>query len=745
MKTAKELLRGSDVQAGFFSRRGEVLAPAAVIGFTMMGAILLSTLLSLWGIRLFTILTAVLGLACGGAAFFRRKGAGLPRADFAALFLLSAAAALLLAGNERSDLLDARRQFAGKEAEVSGTVSSVVRREDGGSSFLIQNARITAEDGTEGHGDVLFYADGELSFDGGEKVRLGAELSEELTLSQVGMGAELVAFRADYLGQDGAAFWHPLYALRDDFLTWAQARVYAAMPRESGNVMLGMLLGSREQLGSDVYALLQGSGLVHILSVSGLHIAVFFSLSQLLLRRAGKRAALLASIPLAGIYVFLTGSSVPSVRSFVMIAFLAVAEVLHRPKNVTASLGLAVVFFCITDPMSVVQVGTILSIVAVWCLYAVAPAIRVPGKAGGLLQGGAVSLAVSAVTLPVMAILSGYVPLLSPCCSILALPVMPAVLALGAGCIIFGGGAIGRILGAAANLLVEWVFFVSRLGDAGPKIPLGSGMVTLGCCAVAALLVLAALWIGVRKISQHRSLFAALAAFLFAVTGVSAAFQPDSGLRLASLEGVYVLQDGAQALVIGSGRSDYAGQTAAQYLRAGGVTDYTLLIPEGKMTFTGGSYELLTQFPPEQLIAAGNDSRLASALAFTDAGEMVPADGWSRWSLVGGGELEIRPGEEGPYLLFTTAEGVRFVLQDGDDPAIYGGTVTVYYDEGAAGLSAALPENKAQGGLLGRLAAGDECPAWGAGFTRPDWTLYLTNPVRVAGQTEGGEADAQNE
>ena len=704
----------------------------------MMGAILLSTLLSLWGIRLFTVLAAALGLVAAVMAIFRRKGVNLPRTDFAALFLLSAALALLLAGNSRESLLAAQGQFAGKEAVLSGTVSSVVRREDGGSSFLLKNASVTADDGTEGRADVLFYADGELSFDGGERVRLRAELSDELTLSQIGMGAELTAFRPEYLGEEGAAFWHPLYALRNDFLTWAQARVYAAMPRESGNVMLGMLLGSREQLESDVYALLQGSGLVHILSVSGLHIAVFFSLTQLILRRAGKRAALLISIPLAGLYVFLTGASVPSVRSFVMIAFMALAEVLFRPKNVNASLGLAVTFFCLTGPMSVVQMGTILSVAAIWCLYAVAPAIRMPGgKASGVLQGGAVSLAVSAVTLPVMAILSGYLPLLSPFCSILALPVMPAALALGVGCVLFGGSAVGKILGAAADLLVEWIFFVSKLGDAGPKIPLGSEMVTFGCAAVAVLLVLSALFIGIRQISRHRSLFASMAALLLAVTGLGAVLQPDSGLRLVSLEGVYILQDGPQALVIGSGRSDYAGQTAAQYLRANGVTDYTLLIPEGKMAFTGGSFSLLTQFPAGQLIAAGNDSRLASALAFTEAGTVVPAEGWSRWALFDGCEMEIRPGDEGPYLLLT-AGGTRLVLQDKDDPRVYGGLFTLCYDEGAEALS--VPAAAEGASLLQKLAAGAECPGWGAGFTRPDWTVLLTGSA-----SEGGELDAQNE
>ena len=724
----------------FFSRRGEVLAPAAVIGFTMMGTVLLSTLFSLWAIRLLAGITAGLGAAALLLSILRRKGLGLPRADFFALFFLSAAAALLLAGGHRASLLEAREMFAGKEAEISGTVSSVVRREDGGSSFLIENGWVRAADGAEGKADVLFYTDGELSFDGGEKVTLAAELSEELTLSQVGMGAELTAFRAEYIRQDGAAFWHPLYRLRSRFLNWAQARVYAAMPRESGNVMLGMLLGSREQLGSDVYALLQGSGLVHILSVSGLHIAVFFSLAQKIFRRAGRRAANFLSIPLAGAYVFLTGASVPSVRSFAMIAFLAVAEALYKPKNTTASLGLAVTFFCIADPMCVLQMGTVLSVVAVWCLYAVAPAIKLPGgKSAGVLQGGAVSAAVSAVTLPVMALLSGYLPLLSPFCSVLALPVMPAALGLGVLCALFGGSAIGKICGAAGNLLVEWIFFVSRLGDAGPKIPLGNRMVALGCGAVAVFFLLAAAFVGIRKISRYRGMFVSLTAVLLAVTGVCSALRPDAGLKLVSLEGAYILQQGGQALVIGSGKSDFAGQTAAQYLRASGVTDYALLIPEGKMGFTGGSYELLTQFPAETLIAAGNDSRLAAAIASTGAGEVIPADGWSKWA-VPGGEMEIRPGGEGPYLLFTTGEGERFVLQDQDDPEIYGGGFTLCYDEGADGLRAALPEPERAGGPARKLSAGDEMPRWGAGFTRPDWTVYLESPVRV--QAEGGWEDA---
>ena len=169
--------------------RGELLTPMAAAGAAVSGAILLSSLVSLQWIR-------YLALIFGAAGFifllifllFRRKKRSLSRrVEFPALFLLAFMLGMLLAGKERTELL-AARVFDGQSAVISGTVSQPVRRAGGKSRFLIKNAQISTESGVSGTADVLFYSDGELSYDGGEKTVLRATPSSDLTLSQIGMG-----------------------------------------------------------------------------------------------------------------------------------------------------------------------------------------------------------------------------------------------------------------------------------------------------------------------------------------------------------------------------------------------------------------------------------------------------------------------------------------------------------------------------------------------------------------------------
>lgn len=742
MASVEKLLRPRGI--GREAVRGQILAPLSVIGFTLMGTILLSTLFSL---RFIWIGAAVLGTAgvllAGAAVLLRRKGK--VRIDFAAAVCVAAAVALMMAGAERDSRLEAWERFAGQDVTVSGTVSSVVSRSGGGNRFLIKNARVTAENGVSGRADILFYTDGELSYCGGEKTVLKTALSDELSLSQIGMGAQLISYRAEYLEDTGFSALYPVYRARYRLLTKLRSRIYTCLPRENADLLIGMLTGSREQISEGDYTLLQGAGLAHLLAVSGLHIAIFFHLVQLLLKKLGRRAALLAALPVTAGYVFLTGASVSSRRAFWMILLLTLAELLRMPKSSGNALGLSVILFCITEPMCVLQSGTILTILSVWCLYAVAPAVRLPeGKAAPLLQGGIASLTISIVTVPVMMLMTGYVPMLSPFCGILALPVMPAVLVLGLLCGGLGGSLLGKIVGAVANLLITWIRFCAQLGNAGPKIPLGGELVRVCCGAVAVLLVCSALIFGLRRVSLHRSLFAALTAVIVAVTGLCSVFaaRQEDGISIVCLENTLVLRKGRQALAVGSGKTGYAGQTVASYLRSAGVTELTLLIPEEKASFTGGAYDLLVRFPADKVLAGketAGDSRLLNALAASDEEiELVSLESSSLWQLFGTEKMSVRPGREGMYIFLELGEHT-VTLQDKDDPIIAPSDTIIYYDDPSYFLSncVILLDKDVSGsavpgaGSTAPMAAGEEMPPWEAGFLKPDWRLYIGKDVRL--------------
>ena len=760
--------------------RGELLTPMAAAGAAVSGAILLSSLVSLQWIR-------YLALIFGAAGFifllifllFRRKKRSLSRrVEFPALFLLAFMLGMLLAGKERTELL-AARVFDGQSAVISGTVSQPVRRAGGKSRFLIKNAQISTESGVSGTADVLFYSDGELSYDGGEKTVLRATPSSDLTLSQIGMGGQLIVYRAEFIRDERNGLLYPLYRLRARVLSRIQRNLRQAVEKEDAGLLSGFLFGSREMLSDRDDIRMQGAGLAHLLAVSGLHVAIFFSLTGLLLRPFGRRAALWGSIPITAGYVFLTGSSVSSVRALMMLSMIGLAELCRYPKNTTSILGSAAFFFCLFNPNCVFQIGTILSFLSVFCIYAVSPLLykeemtrSLPGKfAESALQNASISLCISVATLPVMTLLNGFIPLLAPVCSLLVLPVMPVALVLGLMAAVLGGSFPGKLVGIPARLLIGWIRFSADLGNMGPKIPLGGALLRTGTAAVLALLTLSAVICGIRRLSLHRKLFASLTAFLVSLTAFLSILPQPQTLTLSSLEGALILQKGTQAMLIGSGKSDYAGNTLAKFLRANGILSYTLLIPEGKRTFSGGAYTLCGTFPPEKILTADpNDSSLRQALdaypALEDQTHIITA---AEYRLFDSGTLRIRPSKEGLSIeLYENDHAFRF--RDKDAPDVPFDGITIYYDaqenfpasltlaspedrdiiNAAEQSSATLPSFALQNStrylsnaaeqssatlssfVVQNSAEIKEMPGWKSGFLQPDWQIFIGDELRLS-------------
>lgn len=95
--------------------RGEILTPLAVVGFTLMGTLLVSTLLSLTGIQIALLWMVVIGIAALAIQIVIKAGhfSVRFRTGFIALFCLTAAVGLWMAAGEREKLLDVRESFAG--------------------------------------------------------------------------------------------------------------------------------------------------------------------------------------------------------------------------------------------------------------------------------------------------------------------------------------------------------------------------------------------------------------------------------------------------------------------------------------------------------------------------------------------------------------------------------------------------------------------------------------------------------
>ena len=199
-------------------------------------------------------------------------------------------------------------------------------------------------------------------------------------------------------------------------------------------------------------------------------------------------------------------------------------------------------------------------------------------------------------------------------------------------------------------------------------------------------------------------------------------------------------------MLIGSGKSDYAGNTLAKFLRANGILSYTLLIPEGKRTFSGGAYTLCGTFPPEKILTADpNDSSLRQALdaypALEDQTHIVTA---AEYRLFDSGTLRVRPSKEGLSIeLYENDHAFRF--RDKDAPDVPFDGITIYYDAQEnfpASLTLASPEDRDIINAKERSNTMEHCeqktdqstemPGWKSGFLQPDWQIFIGDELRLS-------------
>jgi competence protein ComEC len=156
----------------------------------------------------------------------------------------------------------------------------------------------------------------------------------------------------------------------------------------AGALVRALALGDRQGIDRDLTQAYVRSGLVHTLSVSGLHLAVvaaglFWVLIRLLarfelvaLRVDVKQVAALLAIPGAWVYVYVTGSEPPAVRSGVMATLVLLSYVFGRDSDGATSLAVAAVTYLAYDPSALFDVSFELSFGAVAGLIALTRPLR---------------------------------------------------------------------------------------------------------------------------------------------------------------------------------------------------------------------------------------------------------------------------------------------------------------------------------------------------------------------------------
>lgn len=207
------------------------------------------------------------------------------------------------------------------------------------------------------------------------------------------------------------------------------------------NLLMALLFGEKTELSKVVSNNYTNAGIIHILAISGLHIALIYGMVLWLTKplqrlKKGSLYIFLISLSVLWFYAILAGFSASIVRAAVMFSIIAFAKILNRQNNIYNSLALSAFVLLLFNPNYLFDVGFQLSFAAVLSIVIFQPLVRkysyskyyVIKETKSLVL---ISLVAQLGVLPLTLYYFGQFPLLFLVANLVAIPLSSAILVLG--------------------------------------------------------------------------------------------------------------------------------------------------------------------------------------------------------------------------------------------------------------------------------------------------------------------------
>jgi competence protein ComEC len=232
-------------------------------------------------------------------------------------------------------------------------------------------------------------------------------------------------------------------------------KIQAALPeQEYAGVIVALVIGDQRAISQSDWEVFNRSGINHLMSISGLHITMvagmvaavvyalwrrsFFTSAALPLILPAQKAAALAGMMTALIYVLLAGFGVPAQRTLYMLTVVVAALWMGRLMAVSHVLCVALAVVLLLDPWAVLWPGFWLSFGAVALILYVtvgrARHYRVPGTSfsrhlrDGLAAATRTQYAITIGLVPLTLLLFSQVSVVGPLANAIAIPVVSFVI-----------------------------------------------------------------------------------------------------------------------------------------------------------------------------------------------------------------------------------------------------------------------------------------------------------------------------
>jgi len=318
-------------------------------------------------------------------------------------------------------------------------------------------------------GEVLDIVPGDIISFAGE-LKLASEKTENDYFASKGI--PLFAYVKSEITVDGRVEHQQLRYFHKIAAKAVKEKISEIFPEFSKPFMTAILTGDRALLNSETYifSTLVTTGAAHIVAVSGMHVAFLVSLLQMLLGKKPLSNIICMVIIIA--FMAMTGFAASVVRAGVMQIIILMGATLRREYDDITSISLALLILLAINPVSVKNGGLQLSFAATFGIiifgnkvYSVVSSPFEKGKklhalyrnplsraaVNFVCASTASSFGALVFTLPLTAIMFGYVSVIAPLMNIIILWAVTAA---------FSFGIISVIIGfifAPAGTVVAWI------------------------------------------------------------------------------------------------------------------------------------------------------------------------------------------------------------------------------------------------------------------------------------------------
>jgi len=408
---------------------------------------------------------------------------------------------------------------------------------------------------------------------------------------------------------------------------------------EDAPLARALLIADQRQIPSEMRDRYASAGLVHMLSISGLHVAVIAAAMELLFQvgRMPRRVALLGAFVATGVYVAVIGAPPPALRSASMLGVTMLSRLAQRPTSPWAAWAIGA-FIPLVAPRTVVDVGYQLSVLGMCALVAAGSlwrrhlAARLTGWKARIGRELVTSLVACAVTAPLVAWVFGRVSLIAPVSNLIAAPVITlAQPVLFLALLLAPLGWAARFVAQAVHPLL---FAFDWIAWSAASVP-GAAIMVTTTAVTAVLAACAALSLVVACVSRYptRPVIAAVGSLALMVVVPGVPLGPATGVELHVLDvgqgdAILLRTDAGRWVLFDAGPawngSDAGRRVVIPYVlrRGGSLESFVLSHPHND--HVGGAASVLSAMHPrtywDAAFAGGAEKYIGSLTVARDKG-----------------------------------------------------------------------------------------------------------------------------